>query len=74
MKFVLVRHGETEWNRLGKFQGQNDTPLNQRGLEQARQTGQAVAALKPTALYSSPLHRTIQAAEENLPSGGATGC
>ena len=64
MKFVLVRHGETAWNRLGKFQGQNDTPLNQRGLEQARQTGQAVAALKPTALYSSPLYRTIQAAEE----------
>lgn len=64
MKFLLVRHGETEWNKLGRFQGQQEIALNERGLAQARETAQALAALKPTSLYSSPLHRTMQAAEE----------
>jgi len=64
VKFLLVRHGETEWNKLGRFQGQQDIALNERGLAQARETAQALATLKPTALYSSPLHRTMQAAEE----------
>jgi broad specificity phosphatase PhoE len=64
VKFFLVRHGETEWNKLGRFQGQQDIPLNELGLAQARETAQALAALKPTALYSSPLYRTMQAAEE----------
>lgn len=64
MKFILVRHGETDWNRLGKFQGQDDISLNQRGIAQSRETAQAVAGLQPTALYSSPLSRTMQVAEE----------
>ena len=64
MKFILVRHGEIDWNRLGKFQGQDDISLNQRGIAQSRETAQAVAGLQPTALYSSPLSRTMQVAEE----------
>ena len=31
MKVYLVRHGETEWNRRGKIQGQADIPLNEKG-------------------------------------------
>ena len=64
MKLFLVRHGETEWNHLGRFQGQIDIGLNQRGLEQARDTARAALTWKPTALYSSPLCRTMQVAEE----------
>ncbi|MEK7814960.1 MAG: histidine phosphatase family protein [Chloroflexota bacterium] len=64
MKLFLVRHGETEWNKLGRFQGQQDIALNERGLAQARETAEVLAALKPTALYSSPLYRTMQVAEE----------
>ncbi|MCI0880376.1 MAG: histidine phosphatase family protein, partial [Chloroflexi bacterium] len=39
---LLIRHGETEWNKLGRFQGQNDIALNPRGLAQAKETAQAL--------------------------------
>jgi broad specificity phosphatase PhoE len=38
-RFFFVRHGETEWNRLGRLQGQTDTPLNGRGRDQAEAVG-----------------------------------
>ena len=64
MKIFLVRHGETQWNKLGKFQGQVDVALNQRGLAQARDAAKAALVWRPAALYSSPLRRTMQVAEE----------
>lgn len=64
MKVFLVRHGETEWNRLGRFQGQADIALNDRGLAQARDTARATVSWRPSALYASPLVRTMQVAEE----------
>ena len=64
MKALLVRHGETEWNKLGKFLGQFDVPMNDRGLSQARETAPAAVVDAPTALYSSPLARTMQLATE----------
>lgn len=59
-----MRHGETEWNKLGKFQGQCDIPLNRRGLAQARQASRAVSLSPAVTVYASPLHRTMQTAEE----------
>ncbi len=70
MKLVLVRHGETDWNKAGKFQGHYDIPLNHRGLAQARQTASAVVNWKHRAIYSSPLSRTMQVAEEISRLGG----
>ena len=64
MKTLLVRHGETEWNKSGKFLGQFDVPMNERGMGQARETAIAVSIDTPTALYSSPLARTMQLAAE----------
>jgi probable phosphoglycerate mutase len=64
MKLVLVRHGETEWNKLGRFQGHHDVDLNEKGAEQARETAQAVAKWQHSAVYSSPLHRALRVAEE----------
>lgn len=64
MKLFLVRHGETDWNKLGRFQGQNGVALNQRGLAQAKDTARAAIAWQPIALYSSPLCRTMQVAQE----------
>jgi probable phosphoglycerate mutase len=64
MKLVLVRHGETEWNKLGRFQGHQDVDLNEKGAAQARESAQAVAQWQHSAVYSSPLHRAMQVAEE----------
>ena len=64
MKFFLVRHGETEWNKLGKFQGQYDTALNETGLAQARETAIAAREWGLTAIYASPLSRTMRVAGE----------
>ena len=64
MKFFLVRHGETEWNKLGRFQGHQDISLNERGLVQAKETARAAADWGHCAIYSSPLVRTVQVAEE----------
>ncbi len=62
--FILVRHGQTEWNRVERFRGWADVPLNETGLEQARATGKRVAASwQPVAIYSSPLSRAVKTAE-----------
>ena len=41
----LLRHGETEWNRAGRMQGQQDSPLTRRGAEQASAMGRLLATL-----------------------------
>jgi broad specificity phosphatase PhoE len=64
VKFILVRHGETEWNKLGRFQGHTDISLNERGFSQAKETANAAAEWGHCAIYSSPLIRTVQVAEE----------
>ena len=64
MKLVLVRHGETDWNKLGRFQGQNDIAMNARGISQAQETPRAASVKACAALYASPLSRTMQAAWE----------
>ena len=61
---ILVRHGQTEWNRVERFRGRADVPLNETGLAQAEATGRRVAsAWQPTAVYSSPLSRATETAE-----------
>ena len=64
MKFFLVRHGETEWNKLGRFQGHEDIKLNERGLAQAKETATAAVEWGHAAIYTSPLIRTKQVAQE----------
>lgn len=61
---LLVRHGQTEWNRNERFRGRYDINLNEHGLEQARKTADRIAkAWKPTVVYSSPLKRAMQTAK-----------
>lgn len=63
-RIILVRHGQTEWNREERFRGRADVSLNQTGLLQAEQTGRHIAAKwKPVAVYSSPLARAVKTAE-----------
>ncbi len=60
---ILVRHGETDWNVEGRYQGQADPPLNEHGREQARKTAAEIAGLRPDVIYSSPLRRAWETAQ-----------
>jgi broad specificity phosphatase PhoE len=59
----LVRHGETDWNREQRFQGQTDIPLNQLGREQAQVIIPMMSRLKIEAIFSSTLSRAIETAQ-----------
>ena len=59
-RFYLVRHGETEENRLGIMQGQMDTKLNEAGIWQARLTARALESVEFIEAYSSDLSRATK--------------
>jgi broad specificity phosphatase PhoE len=67
---LLARHGETNWNRDGRFQGHADPPLNRRGRAQAVDLAQALTAEQLAAVYSSPLRRALETAEVVAASHG----
>ncbi len=72
----LLRHGETEWNRVGRVQGHLDSPLTARGCEQARRAGATLATLlenePPFLLLASPLGRAEASARLILEALGPT--
>ncbi len=65
-RIILVRHGETDWNLQGRFQGQIDIPLNSKGLEQASSAGQYLSNLKIDQAFSSSMTRPKQTAQAIL--------
>lgn len=60
---VLVRHGETDWNRERRFQGHADVPLNDAGRAQVRALAADLADETFSAAYTSPLRRAAESAE-----------
>ncbi|HHY10758.1 MAG TPA: histidine phosphatase family protein [Firmicutes bacterium] len=63
-RLIFVRHGETIWNQEMRYQGQEDSPLSELGLEQAKRTGEFLAGRKIDAAYSSDLKRALLTAKE----------
>ncbi len=59
---VLVRHGETDWNRDARFQGHADIPLNATGQEQVRELADRLAGESFSVAYTSPLRRASESA------------
>jgi len=63
-RFYLIRHGETDWNKAGRYQGRTNIDLNEEGREQARLLGERFKYLPLDALYVSPLNRAVETANE----------
>lgn len=63
MELIIVRHGETDWNRLEKCQGISDIPLNENGKEQARRLADSLRAEQLSAIFSSDLVRARETAQ-----------
>jgi broad specificity phosphatase PhoE len=60
---VLIRHGETDWNRSGQIMGEQPVPLNRQGEAQTTKLASLLKERPVGAIYSSPVARTVQTAE-----------
>jgi uncharacterized phosphatase len=61
--FYFIRHGETDWNRKGIYQGPHDIPLNETGIAQAKEAAVKLASLDIDAIVTSPLSRALSTAK-----------
>ncbi|MBE0479709.1 MAG: histidine phosphatase family protein [Dehalococcoidia bacterium] len=62
MRIILVRHGETRWNREHRIQGLADLDLNETGRKQAQALAEALRNERVSAIYTSPLRRAMDTA------------
>jgi broad specificity phosphatase PhoE len=63
VRVVLMRHGQTAWNVVGRRQGQLDSPLTQAGVENAKRLAAAIEGSGIDRIFSSPLGRARHTAE-----------
>lgn len=63
LKLYIVRHGETEWNVIKRFQGQLNTPLTEKGIKKLKETGKKLENVTFEEIYTSELERTVNSAE-----------
>jgi broad specificity phosphatase PhoE len=61
-RFILIRHGETDWNKEDRFRGRSNVGLNATGYEQSRKIAARFSGEKIAAVYSSPLPRALDTA------------
>jgi alpha-ribazole phosphatase len=69
-RLILIRHGETDWNVEGRWQGHADVPLNARGRAQAQEIDESLAGTRIDAIYASDLKRTEETARPLARSQG----
>lgn len=62
-RIILIRPGETDWNRDGRWQGWVAAPLNEHGRRQAEALAKFIRNIGMSALYSSDLRRAVETAE-----------
>ncbi|WP_269622538.1 2-carboxy-D-arabinitol-1-phosphatase [Prochlorococcus marinus] len=62
-RIILVRHGETDWNKAGRFQGQIDVPLNEKGKQQAISAGNFLEDIVFDQVFCSSMSRPIETAQ-----------
>ena len=62
-RIVVWRHGQTDWNKINRFQGHSDIPLNEVGKVQVTRAAQVLAGMNPTQIISSDLGRAIETAQ-----------
>ena len=62
-RIILIRHGETNWNKEGRFQGQIDIPLNEKGKEQASKASKYLKEIEFTKAISSSMKRPYETAK-----------
>lgn len=70
IRLYLIRHGETDWNTVRRFQGWTDIELNEKGLRQAELLGKRFENIPVDEVYASPLKRAVKTA---LPVAKAAG-
>ncbi len=63
-ELIMIRHGETEWNKNRRYQGQEDVSLNEKGREQARLAAEALAGEDLDMICASDLSRAYDTASE----------
>ena len=63
LKLYIVRHGETEWNVIKRFQGQLNTPLTEKGIKKLKETGKKLENGLFDEVYTTELGRTVPSAE-----------
>ena len=63
LKLIVIRHAESEWNPVGRYQGLLDPDLTERGREQAKRLAEVLKNERIDALFSSPLKRTFHTAK-----------
>jgi probable phosphoglycerate mutase len=71
MNVLLVRHGETPWNREGRYQGRTDIPLSEDGVAQVQRLGDRLRHVSIARAIASPLSRAKHTAEAILAAQGS---
>jgi probable phosphoglycerate mutase len=69
-QLLVIRHGETDWSRLGRHTGRTDVPLSDRGREEARDAARTLAGWNLSRAYASPLDRAQETAQIVDPACG----